>query len=137
MILSGQITDIAKVWLVIRQVKAAGNNIVGVILLQELPHLSHLGVRARQVSTKRLIFFSLWFNFLTNVSADICPGESCIHNLWRRWYNCKRKVTWGKTCQVIFYSARILFILIWNVLLTCHEKNSTLLMTIFNLSESE
>lgn len=32
------------------QVTAAGNNIVGVVLLQELPHLSHLGVRARQAS---------------------------------------------------------------------------------------
>nr|XP_009416602.2 PREDICTED: phosphoglucan, water dikinase, chloroplastic [Musa acuminata subsp. malaccensis] len=30
------------------EVKAAGDNIVGVVLLQELPHLSHLGVRARQ-----------------------------------------------------------------------------------------
>ncbi|KNA06557.1 hypothetical protein SOVF_179910 isoform A [Spinacia oleracea] len=30
------------------EVTAAGTNIVGVILLQELPHLSHLGVRARQ-----------------------------------------------------------------------------------------
>ncbi|CAO2831421.1 unnamed protein product [Amaranthus hypochondriacus] len=30
------------------EVTAAGANIVGVILLQELPHLSHLGVRARQ-----------------------------------------------------------------------------------------
>ncbi|XP_020594481.1 phosphoglucan, water dikinase, chloroplastic-like, partial [Phalaenopsis equestris] len=30
------------------EVKAAGSNIVGVILSQELPHLSHLGVRARQ-----------------------------------------------------------------------------------------
>ncbi|KAJ7957314.1 phosphoglucan, water dikinase, chloroplastic [Quillaja saponaria] len=30
------------------EVTAAGNNIVGVILRQELPHLSHLGVRARQ-----------------------------------------------------------------------------------------
>lgn len=30
------------------EVTAAGSNIVGVILLQELPHLSHLGVRARQ-----------------------------------------------------------------------------------------
>lgn len=30
------------------EVKAAGNSIVGVVLLQELPHLSHLGVRARQ-----------------------------------------------------------------------------------------
>ncbi|KAJ4723049.1 phosphoglucan, water dikinase, chloroplastic-like [Melia azedarach] len=30
------------------EVTAAGNNILGVILLQELPHLSHLGVRARQ-----------------------------------------------------------------------------------------
>eukprot|EP01018_Ginkgo_biloba_P006356 Gb_12513 [translate_table: standard] len=30
------------------EVKAAGKNIVGVVLLQELPHLSHLGVRARQ-----------------------------------------------------------------------------------------
>lgn len=30
------------------EVKAAGNNIVGIILSQELPHLSHLGVRARQ-----------------------------------------------------------------------------------------
>ncbi|KAI4326410.1 hypothetical protein MLD38_031729 [Melastoma candidum] len=30
------------------EVTAAGNNITGVILLQELPHLSHLGVRARQ-----------------------------------------------------------------------------------------
>lgn len=32
------------------QVTAAGANIAGVILMQELPHLSHLGVRARQVS---------------------------------------------------------------------------------------
>lgn len=32
------------------QVTAAGRNIVGVILQQELPHLSHLGVRARQAS---------------------------------------------------------------------------------------
>ncbi|KAL8459573.1 hypothetical protein ACS0TY_036901 [Phlomoides rotata] len=30
------------------EVTAAGGNIVGVILMQELPHLSHLGVRARQ-----------------------------------------------------------------------------------------
>eukprot|EP00262_Sarcandra_glabra_P011298 TRINITY_DN2713_c0_g1_i2.p1 TRINITY_DN2713_c0_g1~~TRINITY_DN2713_c0_g1_i2.p1 ORF type:complete len:1245 (-),score=236.50 TRINITY_DN2713_c0_g1_i2:241-3843(-) len=30
------------------EVRAAGSNIVGVVLLQELPHLSHLGVRARQ-----------------------------------------------------------------------------------------
>ncbi|XP_027934248.1 phosphoglucan, water dikinase, chloroplastic [Vigna unguiculata] len=30
------------------EVTAAGRNIVGVILQQELPHLSHLGVRARQ-----------------------------------------------------------------------------------------
>ncbi|CAM8918101.1 unnamed protein product [Rhodiola kirilowii] len=30
------------------EVTAAGNNIAGVVLLQELPHLSHLGVRARQ-----------------------------------------------------------------------------------------
>lgn len=30
------------------EVTAAGRNIVGVVLLQELPHLSHLGVRARQ-----------------------------------------------------------------------------------------
>ena len=117
MILSGQITDIAKVWLVVWQVKAAGNNIVGVILLQELPHLSHLGVRARQVSTKRLIFFSSRFKFLTNLTADIFPGESCIRNLWRRWHNCKHEVTWGKICQVIFYFASILFVLIWNVLL--------------------
>lgn len=32
------------------QVTAAGSNIMGVVLLQELPHLSHLGVRARQAS---------------------------------------------------------------------------------------
>ncbi|CAI0469612.1 unnamed protein product [Linum tenue] len=30
------------------EVTASGSNIVGVVLLQELPHLSHLGVRARQ-----------------------------------------------------------------------------------------
>ncbi|KAL2503505.1 Phosphoglucan [Abeliophyllum distichum] len=30
------------------EVTAAGSNIAGVILMQELPHLSHLGVRARQ-----------------------------------------------------------------------------------------
>ncbi|KAL7219749.1 hypothetical protein ACSBR2_012751 [Camellia fascicularis] len=30
------------------EVTAAGGNIAGVVLLQELPHLSHLGVRARQ-----------------------------------------------------------------------------------------
>lgn len=33
------------------QVTAAGSNILGVILLQEMPHLSHLGVRARQASS--------------------------------------------------------------------------------------
>ncbi|KAJ8755383.1 hypothetical protein K2173_019181 [Erythroxylum novogranatense] len=35
------------------EVTAAGRNIVGVVLLQELPHLSHLGVRARQ---ERVVF---------------------------------------------------------------------------------
>ncbi|KAK1270965.1 hypothetical protein QJS04_geneDACA004426 [Acorus gramineus] len=35
------------------EVKSAGSNIVGVVLLQELPHLSHLGVRARQ---ERVVF---------------------------------------------------------------------------------
>ncbi|XP_047980854.1 phosphoglucan, water dikinase, chloroplastic [Salvia hispanica] len=35
------------------EVTAAGDNITGVILLQELPHLSHLGVRARQ---ERVVF---------------------------------------------------------------------------------
>uniref|UniRef100_A0A6M2ETZ3 CBM20 domain-containing protein n=1 Tax=Populus davidiana TaxID=266767 RepID=A0A6M2ETZ3_9ROSI len=35
------------------EVTAAGSNIVGVVLLQELPHLSHLGVRARQ---ERVVF---------------------------------------------------------------------------------
>eukprot|EP00899_Mesostigma_viride_P020273 jgi/Mesvir1/28247/Mv04788-RA.1 len=30
------------------EVRAAGANVAGVVLLQELPHLSHLGVRARQ-----------------------------------------------------------------------------------------
>ncbi|KAJ6880278.1 phosphoglucan [Populus alba x Populus x berolinensis] len=35
------------------EVTAAGSNIVGIILLQELPHLSHLGVRARQ---ERVVF---------------------------------------------------------------------------------
>ncbi|KAG5588688.1 hypothetical protein H5410_049122 [Solanum commersonii] len=34
------------------EVTAAGSNISGVVLLQELPHLSHLGVRARQASSK-------------------------------------------------------------------------------------
>ncbi|XVF29240.1 hypothetical protein REPUB_Repub15cG0104000 [Reevesia pubescens] len=33
------------------EVTAAGSNIAGVVLLQELPHLSHLGVRARQESS--------------------------------------------------------------------------------------
>ncbi|GKA26675.1 hypothetical protein Tco_0712784 [Tanacetum coccineum] len=38
------------------EVTATGNNIVGVILLQELHHLSHLGVRAQQgVSTGDII----------------------------------------------------------------------------------
>lgn len=36
------------------QVAVAGSNIVGVVLLQELPHLSHLGVRARQASLNSL-----------------------------------------------------------------------------------
>ncbi|GMH08067.1 hypothetical protein Nepgr_009907 [Nepenthes gracilis] len=35
------------------EVTAAGTSIVGIILLQELPHLSHLGVRARQ---ERVVF---------------------------------------------------------------------------------
>ncbi|KAK4772818.1 hypothetical protein SAY86_014593 [Trapa natans] len=35
------------------EVTTVGKNIVGVILLQELPHLSHLGVRARQ---ERVVF---------------------------------------------------------------------------------
>ncbi|EPS62661.1 hypothetical protein M569_12127, partial [Genlisea aurea] len=33
------------------EVSAAGSNIAGIILKQELPHLSHLGVRARQASS--------------------------------------------------------------------------------------
>ncbi|XP_031475207.1 phosphoglucan, water dikinase, chloroplastic isoform X1 [Nymphaea colorata] len=37
------------------EVKAAGGNIAGVVLLQELPHLSHLGVRARQ---EKVVFVS-------------------------------------------------------------------------------
>ncbi|GJN13331.1 hypothetical protein PR202_gb00023 [Eleusine coracana subsp. coracana] len=45
------------------EVKAAGDNIVGVILLQELPHLSHLGVRARQVSIARFVFSFGGFSF--------------------------------------------------------------------------
>lgn len=42
------------------QVTAAGANITGVILLQELPHLSHLGVRARQASL--IVPFSNYIN---------------------------------------------------------------------------
>lgn len=43
---------------------AAGSNIAGVVLLQELPHLSHLGVRARQANSfsydiKYIIIFVL------------------------------------------------------------------------------
>ncbi|KAK4490089.1 hypothetical protein RD792_000745 [Penstemon davidsonii] len=37
------------------EVTAAGANVAGVILMQELPHLSHLGVRARQASLTSFI----------------------------------------------------------------------------------
>ncbi|GAB4844035.1 Phosphoglucan, water dikinase, chloroplastic [Ancistrocladus abbreviatus] len=47
------------------EVTAAGANIVGVILLQELPHLSHLGVRARQ---EKVVFLTCEDN---DVIADV------------------------------------------------------------------
>lgn len=47
------------------EVKAAGSNIMGVVLLQELPHLSHLGVRARQ----------------ENVTFVTCEDEDKIANI--------------------------------------------------------
>jgi hypothetical protein len=84
------------------QVKAAGDNIVGVILLQELPHLSHLGVRARQVSlTKPMFLYFYWCHFWNIATADMFPGESCICNLWRWWQNCRSEVARRKTCQVM------------------------------------
>ncbi|KAL0432167.1 UNVERIFIED_CONTAM: Phosphoglucan, water dikinase, chloroplastic [Sesamum latifolium] len=43
------------------EVTAAGANITGVILMQELPHLSHLGVRARQASLMPCPFLLLLF----------------------------------------------------------------------------
>eukprot|EP00249_Psilotum_nudum_P024562 c29221_g1_i1 orf=269-3925(-) len=54
------------------EVKAAGQNIVGVVLLQELPHLSHLGVRARQ---EKVIFVTCEDDDeVTNIRAMIgCP----------------------------------------------------------------
>ncbi|KAF9610095.1 hypothetical protein IFM89_019935 [Coptis chinensis] len=51
---SSQISTVGPIILVVNkadgdeEVTASGNNVVGVVLLQELPHLSHLGVRARQ-----------------------------------------------------------------------------------------
>ncbi|PON66919.1 Glucoamylase, starch-binding [Parasponia andersonii] len=53
------------------EVTAAGSNIVGVVLLQELPHLSHLGVRARQAS---FIFPNEKVVFVTCEDDDIVAG---------------------------------------------------------------
>ncbi|KAH7438540.1 hypothetical protein KP509_04G019300 [Ceratopteris richardii] len=53
-ILPGSLPSSGSIILLVREadgdeeVKASGENVAGVILLQELPHLSHLGVRARQ-----------------------------------------------------------------------------------------
>ena len=46
------------------EVRAAGDNIKGVVLLHELPHLSHLGVRARQESVV----------FATCTDKDVAAG---------------------------------------------------------------
>ncbi|GJZ40248.1 phosphoglucan, water dikinase, chloroplastic, partial [Tanacetum coccineum] len=54
-------------------VTAAGNNIVGVILLQELPHLSHLGVKARQCVTEALLAVIVYlsrFNIVQSLDAS-------------------------------------------------------------------
>lgn len=50
---------------------------MGVILLQELPHLSHLGVRARQVSIAKLVFFYLGVSVLNKCNYR-CIQEKVV-----------------------------------------------------------
>lgn len=59
------------------QVTAAGANIVGVILLQELPHLSHLGVRARQVSYVLFLFHNKGSESGLTIKL-LCTGKSYV-----------------------------------------------------------
>ncbi|XP_024402326.1 phosphoglucan, water dikinase, chloroplastic [Physcomitrium patens] len=65
------------------EVKAAGSNVAGVILLHELPHLSHLGVRARQ---EKIVFVtcddeerSANLRTLLNKPVEIVASPESVH----------------------------------------------------------
>ncbi|KAK3027339.1 hypothetical protein RJ639_041580 [Escallonia herrerae] len=60
------------------EVTAAGSNIAGVVLLQELPHLSHLGVRARQAS---LTLYFLSFSWDEKVVFVTCEDDDKISEI--------------------------------------------------------
>lgn len=90
------------------QVTAAGRNIVGVILQQELPHLSHLGVRARQASLLYIYpipinDFIVW-NYklsMTFIPLLFITGKGRLCHLWRWWNNCWYRKTYWVMCEVI------------------------------------
>ncbi|GMH42043.1 hypothetical protein BSKO_09962 [Bryopsis sp. KO-2023] len=52
---------------------SSGMNVTGIILCQELPHLSHLGVRARQ---EKLVFASCWDNDVLDSEVRSLTGEN-------------------------------------------------------------
>lgn len=65
------------------EVKAAGSNVAGVILQHELPHLSHLGVRARQ---EKVVFVtcddeerSASLRTLLNKSISLTASAESVH----------------------------------------------------------
>ena len=65
------------------EVKAAGSNVAGVILQHELPHLSHLGVRARQ---EKVVFVtcddeerSAYLRTLLNRPVELVASSESVH----------------------------------------------------------
>lgn len=81
---------------------------MGVILKQELPHLSHLGVRARQASLlSKYPFlindFEVWTCKLSMslIQLLFITGKGRLCHLWGWWKNCWYTKIYWVTCEVI------------------------------------
>lgn len=94
------------------QVTTAGTNLKGIVLLQELPHLSHLGVRARQVSFLHLMISKSLQDFVMDVLTifgfEYFPiGEGCVCDMWRWWCSFWHTKAFREICEVVLSSLKM------------------------------
>ena len=85
------------------QVTAAGRNIVGIILKQELPHLSHLGVRARQASFFMCFYlmilkFQIICMLMTFLLLIFITRKGHLCHITKKMTYCNRNLVIDKFC---------------------------------------